>query len=148
MPIAALRMGRRTTRQRREPGEPVGERDDSAGDRAAGGAVLVERGVRAACEHGGERVGKDDGILDAQVHALPTRRAVHVRGVACDQQPPRAVRVGDAVVDTETRAPHHVGDDDPPSARSAFVEHPLHELGRRFLRGVDDRRHDAVAAVR
>ena len=109
---AMLRSGRRTRGSVASRVMPVGHGHDAARDRAPRRAVVVEQRVGPAGEHGGQRVAQGDGVLDAEVHALPACRAVHVRRVAREQQPSGAVRVGDAVVDAEPRAPDDVGDDD------------------------------------
>jgi hypothetical protein len=85
-------------------------------------------------------------VLDAKVHALAAGGAVHVCGVAREQQPSCAVGIGNAVMDPEPRAPHHVLDDHPPSAEAALVEQLLDELDRRALRRVRGGRDDAEDA--
>ena len=81
-----------------DPGHPVGEGDDALGDGAALGFVAVEL-------PGGECLAEGVSVLDAGVHALTTGRAVHVGGVAGEQQAAGPVVVGDPVVDPEPGGP-------------------------------------------
>ena len=137
MPMAALRNGRRA---RGRVASRVSRSVSATTCRRSGAGRRCSR--RARCpgrrEHGGQGVGQGDRVLDAEVHALPAGRAVHVRGVAREQQPPGAVGVGDAVVDPEPRAPDHVGDVDAARAEPAVVEQLLHERRGRVLGCVVD----------
>ena len=75
-------------RQRGEPGQPVGQRDHLHGRSDAGRrAYSSSTRVRPAAKHRRQRVGQGDRVLDAEVHALTARRAVHVGGVAREQDP-------------------------------------------------------------
>ena len=106
-----------------DSGHPVGEGDDPLGDRAAMGFVLVEL-------PGGECLAEGVPVLDAGVHALTAGRAVHVGGVAGQQQAAGPVVVGDPVMDPEPGGPGQPGDLGQPGC--ALVQQPLHEgeIGR------------------
>ena len=93
----------------RHEGRAMGEGDDAGGDRTPLGLVLVEDAlVGAVAEHAGEPGRERDGVLDAGVHALAARRAVHVRRVAGEEDAAVAVVVGEPVVDAKSRAPYDV----------------------------------------
>ena len=71
-------------------GRAVGEPDHVERHRPAARLVAVERGgVRAGGQHVGERAAQVDGVLDAGVHALAAGGAVHVGGVAGQEDRPR-----------------------------------------------------------
>jgi hypothetical protein len=95
--------------QRRQPGQPAGQLEHLLGDGKALGAVCVEHRVGGSVEHPAQRLGQRDRVLDPEVHALATCRAVNVCGVARQQQPAVAVAVGDPMMDPEMRSPDEVG---------------------------------------
>ena len=95
----------------------------------------------------GERAGQGDGIGDTEVHALAAGGAVHMGGVAGQQQSTGPVAVGDAVVDPEPRSPQQLGDRCLARPEGPGVQQRLHECRRRHLRCVRGRRDDAEDVV-
>ncbi len=84
---------------------------DVAGDGAALVLVGVEQGRVGAVEEGGELPAEVVGVLDAGVHALAASRGVDVRRVACQEDAPGAVVVGQDYVDPMEGVPFRVLDD-------------------------------------
>ena len=137
--------GPQNRRQGGQPGQPVGQRHHLLGDGRLA-RVVVEQLVVARRARG-QRVGQRDGVLNAEVHALPAGGAVNVGGVAGEQEPPGPVGVGDAVVDPEPRTPQHVGDCQPAGAARGR-RGAAGRIARRFLRGVVERGDDAEESPR
>src|SRR6267143_3842839 len=124
--------------QSRHPRRPVGECHDSFRDRPAGTLVLVEPGlVSPSTEDCGKCVTERDRILDPGVHPLSARWAVDVRRVSGEQDPPRAVAIGQTVVDQEPGAPDDLVDPGRPGHRSPVVA-PLPGGRHRIVATLDD----------
>ena len=75
---------------------------------------------------------ESDRVLDARVHALPARRAVHVRRVSGEQDPCGAVAVRHPVLDAEPGAPQQLVDPSRLGDRPALVQQALHVADRRL----------------
>ena len=89
-----------------DPRQPPGVAEDLRGDRAALGAVAIEKlliGEFAFDE--GELPRQIEGVLHSGIHPLATRRAMDVGGVASDEHPPNAIVFDLALVDPKSSQP-------------------------------------------
>src|SRR5262249_47014454 len=61
-----------------------------------------------ALDNIGEQTTEEDRVDKARVHALPARRAMHMRGIAHQEQTAGAIGTRDPVMNAEARAPDHI----------------------------------------
>ena len=97
---------RQPVRRAHRPGQEVGGLDDLLDHRQALGAVAVEQPlVAVAVQDEVELPGQVPDVVQAGVHPLAAERAVDVRGVAGDEDPPDAQLRDVPVMDAEVAAP-------------------------------------------
>ncbi len=112
-----------------DAGELLGEGEQRrrVGPPLAVVAVQEIAGSRAI-EVGGEFPGKVDRILDAGVHALAARRAVHVSGITGQEDPPGPERPGQPGRDLVGAGLDDLADLGPGTGRVALIEYRLNRV--------------------
>src|SRR5215217_9507922 len=100
-----------------QPGEPIGGGDHALCHRPPLPLVGVEeRSWGPPTNHQRQLPGEVRRVLDAGVHPLPARVAVHVRGVPTQEDASLAEAGGDPVLDAEARRPDYLLHTRPPLA--------------------------------
>src|SRR5215216_5827923 len=100
------------------------------------GRILVELVLATFPQRDRERVPESHRITQAEVHALPTCRAVRMCGVAGEQYPPGPVLVRHPLVDPEPGSPDHFSHPRFGPTRPPRVQQLLRIGDIRLLRGI------------
>src|SRR5215216_5735193 len=102
------------------------------------GRILVELVLAALPQRNRQRIPESHRITQAEVHALPTCRAVRMCGVAGEQYAPSPVLVRHALVDPKPGSPDHFSHPHRGTTRTPGVQQSLRKGDVRLLRRVVD----------
>jgi hypothetical protein len=107
---------------------------------------LVELVFAALPQRDRERIPEGHRLTEAEVHSLPTCRAVGMCRVACEHDASRPVALSYSLVDAKPGSPDHVGHPHVVT-RPARVQELLRERNVRLFRRVVDVGHQAERPV-